>query len=211
MQYRASVPNDRNLNCDKECAKVKGRWREINIYQNLASIVLIPGVIVAFWRGSWDLLDHYEHFFQPGPTLLVSALVISFLELSRSFISKHLKILDDDTRLAVLKKNILLSVYDVIYNLSNVALWWILWGHPEGEFEHSMSTQWFRKNKTRQHRPAACNFDFFPQSQDQLFLISERNILRRYVSPRFIRVCLSKVNKHKQRNHHIKTHQRLKL
>lgn len=139
MQYRASIPNDRNLNRDTECAKVKERWREINIYQNLASIVLIPCVIVAFWRGSWDLIDHYEQLFPNYLTLIVSALVISLLELSRSFISKHLKILDDDTRLAVLKKNILLSVYDVIYNLSNVALWRVLWGHPEGELEHRHS------------------------------------------------------------------------
>lgn len=131
MQYRASIPN-----CETKCAKVKGKWREINIYQNLASIVLIPGVIVAFWRGSWDLLDHYEQFFPPGPTLFISCVVISLLELSRSFISKHLKILDDDNRLTVLKKNIFLSVYDVIYNLSNVALWWILWGHPEGKLEY---------------------------------------------------------------------------
>lgn len=133
MQYRASIPNERSLHCEKECAKVKGKWREINIYQNLASIVLIPCVIVAFWRGSWDLLDHYHQFFPPGPTLSVSALLIVMLELSRNFISKHLKILDEDTRLTVLKKNILLSFYDVIYNLSNVVLWRILWGHPEGE------------------------------------------------------------------------------
>lgn len=143
MQYRVSIPNDRSLNCDTECAKVKEKWREINVYQNLASIVLIPCVIVAFWRASWELIDHYEQFFPNVPTLFVSASVISLLELSRSFISKHLKILDDDTRLAVLEKNILLSVYDVVYNFSNVALWRVLWGHPEGE---SRDNEVARKN-----------------------------------------------------------------
>lgn len=134
MQYKLSIPNERSLNCEKDFAKVRGKWTEINIYQNVASVVLIPSVIVAFWRGSWDLMDDYHQFFPFLPTLLVSALVVSILELSRNnFISSHLKILDDDSRLTVLKKNILLSLYDVMYNLSNVAFWRVLWGHPEGE------------------------------------------------------------------------------
>lgn len=136
MQYKVSIPNERNLNCEKDFAKVKEKkWREKNIYQNIASIGLIPCVIVAFWRGSWDLMDHYQQFFPRVPTLIVSALLIVVLELLRNkFISKPLKILDDDTRLTVLKKNILLSFYDIVYNLLNVALWRILWGHPEGKF-----------------------------------------------------------------------------
>lgn len=137
MQYKVSIPNETSFNCEKDFAKVKNKkWKEKNIYQNVASIGLIPIVIVAFWRGSWDLMDHYEQFFPSGPTLTVSALLIVVLELLRNkFISKPLKILDDDTRLTVLKKNILLSFYDIIYNLFNVALWRVLWGHPEGEFK----------------------------------------------------------------------------
>jgi uncharacterized membrane protein len=135
MQYRVSIPNERSLQSEKDIAKVRGKWRELNIYQNLASIVLIPCVIVAFWRGSWDLMDHYSQFFPMVPTLIVTALVCVTLELIRNtFISKHLKILDDDTRATVLKKNILLSLYDLIYNFSNTAMWRVLWGHPEGEF-----------------------------------------------------------------------------
>lgn len=135
MQYKASIPNERSFNCDNEITKVRGKWRELNIYQNVASLLLIPGVIVAFWRGTWDLLDHFDQFFQPVPTFIVSGFSVVALEFIRnSFVSKHLKILDDDTRLTVLKKNILLSVYDILYNLSNVALWRVLWGHPEGEF-----------------------------------------------------------------------------
>lgn len=135
MQYKASIPNERSLNCDTEITKVRGKWRELNIYQNVASLLLIPGVIVAFWRGSWNLLDHFNQFFQPVPTLVLSAFSVVALECIRnSFISKRLKILDGDTRLTVLKKNILLSFYDILYNLSNVALWRVLWGHPEGEF-----------------------------------------------------------------------------
>jgi uncharacterized membrane protein len=134
MQYKVSIPNERSLNCEKDFAKAKGKWRERNIYQNLASIVLIPCVIVAFWRGSWDLMDHYQQFFPKVPALIVSALLVVILELIRNtFISKRLKILDDDSRCSVLKKNIFLSLYDVVYNFSNVALWRILWGHPEGK------------------------------------------------------------------------------
>lgn len=135
MQYKVSIPNERNLNCDKECTKVRERWRELNIYQHVASLVLIPMVIVAFWRGSWNLMDTFERFFPTVPTLIASAIVVVALELIRNtFISRHLKILDDDTRLTVLKKNILLSFYDILYNVSNVALWRVLWGHPEGKF-----------------------------------------------------------------------------
>ena len=113
MQYKVSIPNERNLNCEIECKKVKDKWRDINVYQNLASIVLIPCVIVAFWRGSWDLMDHFHQFFPTVPTLIGSAFFVVLLELLRnSFISKHLKILDDDTHFTVLKKNILLSFYD---------------------------------------------------------------------------------------------------
>lgn len=134
MQYKVSIPNEKNFQCDKDFAIVREKWREINVYQNLASIVLIPCVIVAFWRGSWDLMDHYHHYFPLGPTLAVSGLIASTLEILRNaFISKHLKILDDDSRCTVFKKNILLSIYDVIYNLSNVAFWWVLWEHPEGK------------------------------------------------------------------------------
>lgn len=138
MQYKVSIPNERSLHCEQDFATVKGKrkWREINIYEKIATLVLIPCMIIGFWRGSWDLLDHYHHFFRPGPTLLVSALIVSILELSRNvYISKHLKILDGDSRVTVLKKNILLSFYDVIYNLANVAMWWVLWGHPEGKFK----------------------------------------------------------------------------
>jgi hypothetical protein len=137
MQYKISIPNERNLNCEKDCAKVSGKWRELNIYQHTASMVLIPFVMVAFWRGSWGLFEVlYCQFFRPVPTLIASTLVCLLLELIRpTFISKHLKILDDDSRVTVLKKNILLSFYDIIFNLSNVAFWVILWGHPEGKFK----------------------------------------------------------------------------
>lgn len=138
MQYRLSIPNESNLTCDKKCTKVREKWKDLNIYQNIASLVLIPSVIVAFWRGSWNLLEYFEHILWPIPTLIVSALIIVALELSRNtYISKHLKILDDDTRLTVLKKNVLLSFYDILYNVSNVALWRVLWGHPEGKFNIS--------------------------------------------------------------------------
>lgn len=137
MQYKVSIPNERSLHCERDFAKVKGTWREINIYERIASLVLIPCMIIGFWRGSWNLLDYYTGIFRPGPTLLVSASFVSILELTRNaYISKHLKILDDDSRVTVLKKNILLSVYDVIYNLANVAMWWVLWGHPEGKCSH---------------------------------------------------------------------------
>lgn len=138
MQYKVSIPNDRDLHSDEECAKVKGKWKELNVYQNLASLVLTPSVTVAFWRGTWDLMDYYSHqFFPVVPTLIASALFVLILELLRNtFISKHLKILDGDSRMTVLKKNILLSFYDIVYNLSNVALWRVLWGHPQGRFEN---------------------------------------------------------------------------
>lgn len=136
MQYKVSIPNDRNLHCEKECAKVSGKWTAKSIYQSSTSVLVIPCVIVAFWRGTWDLMDHYHQYFPTVPALVVSALAVSLLELLRgTSISKHLKILDDDTRTDVLRKNILLSFYDIIYNLSNVALWRILWGHPQGKFE----------------------------------------------------------------------------
>lgn len=63
--------------------------------------------------------------------------------------------------------------------------------------------------ETRRHRPAACNFDLYKVKIK--FSYQWTKILRRYDSPRFMCVCLSKVNKHKQRIHHIKTHQRLKV
>lgn len=150
MQYKVSIPNERSLQSDKDFAKVRGKWREINVYQNLASLVLIPCVIVAFWRGSWELMDHdYKRFFPTVPTLIVSALVCVTLELIRNtFISKHLKILDDDTRWTVLQKNILLSFYDIIYNFSNVALWRVLWGHPQGELTHRHVLFCFRPNRS---------------------------------------------------------------
>lgn len=135
MQYKVSIPNERSLQSEKDIGKVRAKWRELDIYQNLATLVLTPCVIVAFWRGSWDLMDHYSQFFPHVPTLIVTALVCVILELIRNtFISKHLKILDEDTRTTVLKKNILLSIYDLIYNLANTAMWRAMWGHPEGEF-----------------------------------------------------------------------------
>lgn len=134
MQYKLSIPNERSFNFEQDCAKVKEKCGKEDYYQNVASIVLIPSVIVAFWRGTWNLMDIHHQFFPTVPTLIVSALLILGLEFLRnSFISKRLKILDDDTRLTVLKKNILLSVYDIVYNFSNVALWRVLWGHPEGK------------------------------------------------------------------------------
>lgn len=134
MQYKVSIPNERSLQSEKDIAKVRGKWRDLDIYQNLATLVLIPCVIVAFWRGSWDLMDHYSQFFPTVPTLIVTALVCVILELIRNtFISKHLKILDDDTRSKVFKKNFLLSIFDLINNLANTAMWRVLWGHPEGE------------------------------------------------------------------------------
>lgn len=136
MQFKVSIPNDRNLQCEKDFAKVKEKWREINIYQNLATFVFIPCVIVAFWRGSWNLLDHYHYYFPLGPTFAVSGIIVSILEMLRNVcISKHLKILDDDTRCTVFKKNVLLSLYDVLYNLANVAFWWVLWSGENGEFK----------------------------------------------------------------------------
>ena len=135
MQYKVSIPNERSLQSEKDIVKVREKWRELNIYQHLATLVFIPCVIVAFWRGSWDLMDHYSQFFPIVPTLIVTALVCVTLELIRdTYISKPLKILDDDTRLTVLKKNLLLSIYDLIYNLANTTIWRVLWGHPEGEF-----------------------------------------------------------------------------
>jgi Fuseless len=130
MQFRVSVPNERSYDIEKDCAKVKEKWRERNFYQDLASIVLIPFVIVAFWRGSWNLMDTYHQFFPNTTVLIVSALLMVTLELIRStFISKRLKILDDDTCFAVLQKNVFLSFFDIIYNFSNVVLWRVLWGH----------------------------------------------------------------------------------
>jgi uncharacterized membrane protein len=137
MQYKVSIPNEKSLHVEKDIAKVRGKWRELNIYQNLVTFVFLPCVIVAFWRGSWDLMDHYSQFFPTLPTLIATALVCVTLELIRNtFISKHLKILDDDTRSKVLKKNVLLSIYDLIYNLANTAMWRVLWGHPEGKSSH---------------------------------------------------------------------------
>ncbi|CRK94389.1 CLUMA_CG007896, isoform B [Clunio marinus] len=134
MQYKVSIPNERDLHCEEECAKVKSKWKKLNVYQHLASVILIPTVIVAFWRGTWDLQDHFHQFFPVIPTLIASLLAVSILELLRnSFIVKHLRILDDDSSFKVFKKNVLLSLYDIIYNLANVVAWRILWGHPEVE------------------------------------------------------------------------------
>lgn len=47
-------------------------------------------------------------------------------------VSNRLKILDDDTRLVVFKKNIMLSLFDILYNILCIAWWRSLWGHPEG-------------------------------------------------------------------------------
>jgi hypothetical protein len=41
--------------------------------------------------------------------------------------------LDDDSRLVVLKKNFILSLYDILYNVFTIAWWRSLWGHPEGK------------------------------------------------------------------------------
>jgi uncharacterized membrane protein len=156
MQYKVSIPNERSLQSEKDIAKVREKWSESKLYENVVTFVLIPCVIVAFWRGSWDLMDHYCQFFPTVPTLIVTALVCVILELIRNtFISKHLKILDDDTRSKVLKKNVLLSIYDLIYNLANTAMWRVLWGHPEGEL-----TQRFIIN------------DLFFDSEQSVFMIS---------------------------------------
>lgn len=113
-------------------------------------------------RGTWDLLDHYNYFFPRSTSYIVSSVLTLILELIRSTFSKfnkfkvivktmsesaneghfllfqivvtnRLKILDDDTRLQVLKKNILLSFFDILYNISCITWWRSIWGHPEGE------------------------------------------------------------------------------
>lgn len=134
MQYKFSIPNDRS-EVFIGAKQIKSQWRETKTYQNLCSLVLIPSVIVAFWRGSWGLMDKFElQFFPKYPTLVASALILLILERIRNtFISSRLKILDGDNRATILKKNILLSIYDIIFNLANVSYWRILWGH-DGEY-----------------------------------------------------------------------------
>lgn len=87
--------------------------------------------MIGFWRGAWDAMDIYEdQFFPYRSTVVLSAMMCIILERIRSeYITKHLKILDDDTKLTKLKKNIALSIFDVIYNLANVSFWRVLWGH----------------------------------------------------------------------------------
>jgi hypothetical protein len=129
MQYKFSIPNDRS-EVIIGAKNIKSQWKETKLYQNIFSLVLIPSVIVAFWRGTWGLMDIYEdQFFPKHQTLVASALVCLILERMRNpYISKRLKILDDDTRSTIIKKNILLSIYDIIFNLANVSYWRILWG-----------------------------------------------------------------------------------
>ncbi|KAL7044163.1 hypothetical protein ACKWTF_001810 [Chironomus riparius] len=68
-----------------------------------------------------------------APSFVVSVILTLILELIRStFILKHLKILDDDSKLVKLKKNFFLSIYDILYNIFVIPMWRSLWGHPEG-------------------------------------------------------------------------------
>lgn len=130
MQYKFSIPNDHS-EVIIGAKNIKSQWKGTKIYQNLFEFVLIPTMIVCFWRGTWNLMDIFEdQFFPKHPTLVASALVCLILERMRNpYISKRLKILDDDSRAMILKKNILLSIFDIIFNLANVSYWRILWGH----------------------------------------------------------------------------------
>lgn len=118
-------------------------------------------------RGTWDLLDHYKQFFPFVPSYIVSSMLTLILELIRSTYSKfnviersrksgiencaeimiclfqivvtnRLKILDDDTWPVILKKNLYLCFYDILYNISCITWWRAIWGHPEGELNSNM-------------------------------------------------------------------------
>lgn len=147
MQYKCnkfSIPNEFNSSAQIEkiisssdfessinCEEKKLSWKKSQLFQNSFSLVLFPLVVIGFWRGAWDAMDIYEdQFFPYHSTVIVSSLSAMILERIRSeYITKHLKILDDDTKLTKLKKNIALSIFDIIYNLVNVSFWRVLWGH----------------------------------------------------------------------------------
>lgn len=139
-----SIPNEYNSSAQIEkiisssdfessinCENKKLSWKKTQLFQNYFSLVLFPLVVIGFWRGAWDVMDIYEdQFFPYRSTVVLSAMMCIILERIRSeYITKHLKILDDDTKLIKLKKNIALSTFDVIYNLANVSFWRVIWGH----------------------------------------------------------------------------------
>ncbi|KAG5676832.1 hypothetical protein PVAND_006639 [Polypedilum vanderplanki] len=136
MRYKVTIlpiSPEKSTNFNSEKVKNLSIWKISKIfYQNFLIFILIPCQIVAFWRGTWDLLDHYHQFFPMVPSYLISAIVTIILELIRStYISNRLKILDDDSKATIIKKNLALSFYDVFYNVWTIIWWRALWGHPE--------------------------------------------------------------------------------
>lgn len=151
MQFKVSKPNE--LTSEAFMAINKKSVNQ-NIYQNLASIVLTPCVIVGFWRGTWDLIDHHQQIFPVPPAFILSGFFIVIIEFIRNgSVSKKLNVSHNDTNAVALKKKILLSIFDVSSNFSNVVLWRSLWGQPEGKFFIVL------RNLTSKFEPELAAFD----------------------------------------------------
>lgn len=125
MQYKSIIPNQ-DTNNDKD-AETK-RKKSLICYNELMSLIVAPVLVIAHWRGIWDMMDLLKEFFPLGPTLALGYVGLFSLDFLHEFhLRKYFQVNDDDSTMKVLSKNVATNFYDYFYNVCTIMVWRTLW------------------------------------------------------------------------------------
>lgn len=97
------------------------------IYNIFVSLVLTPGLPIAMWRGTWNLMDTYDEYFRPIPCFLTGQVIIIILEIWKRYYGDAITPLKSDPKCDVIIKSIGGDIFTHMYNIGSIMFWRILW------------------------------------------------------------------------------------
>ena len=125
MQYKSIIPNQ-DTNNSKDASKRKKK--ALICYNEVMSLIVAPILVIAHWRGIWDMMDLLTEFFPLGPTLALGYVGIFSLDFLHEFhLRKYFQVTDEDSIVKVLTKNVATNFYDYFYNVCTIMAWRTLW------------------------------------------------------------------------------------
>ena len=78
MQYK-SIPKQATIKHQKD-ARAKRKKTTLICYNEIMSLIVAPMLVIAHWRGIWDMMDIWKNSFPLGPTLMLGYVGIFSLD-----------------------------------------------------------------------------------------------------------------------------------
>ena len=132
MQYK-SIPKQATIKHQKD-ARAKRKKTTLICYNEIMSLIVAPMLVIAHWRGIWDMMDIWKNSFPLGPTLMLGYVGIFSLDFLHEFhLKKYLQEAEEDSITKVLTKNVATNFYDYFYNVCTIMVWRTLWEVISGQ------------------------------------------------------------------------------